>query len=331
MITRIHIRNFKSLVEQEFSLSNLNLLTGINSSGKSSLIQALRMIDKGAALPGHGDFSDLRSKGGSSSGDPAISLEIENDGGQIESVRFSNTQLEIASNHPKRIIEKLIYVSADRLGPQVQLPTTGEDHTISNVGEHGQHCYRFLAEHGSDTVKPPVVNEEKSLRQAVNEWMSVITPDSRLLAEYHKTIDTASLTVNDYRPTNVGFGVSYTLPVIVSLLSSAAESGALVCIENPEAHLHPAAQTKMGELFARCAASGTQVLIETHSDHLLDGIRIAVKRDILPAENTRIYFFTKQNSMTMVESIAVDRKGNIDKWPKGFFDQFMLNGRELLE
>ena len=139
MITRIHIRNFKSLVEQEFSLSNLNLLTGINSSGKSSLIQALRMIDKGAALPGHGDFSDLRSKGGSSSGDPAISLEIENDGGQIGSVRFSNTQLEIAGNHPKRIIEKLIYVSADRLGPQAQLPTTGEDHTISNVGERSEY------------------------------------------------------------------------------------------------------------------------------------------------------------------------------------------------
>ena len=161
--------------------------------------------------------------------------------------------------------------------------------------------------------------------------MALIAPDSSLLAEYHRTLDTASLTVDGHRPTNVGFGVSYVLPVIVSLLSCSANPNALVCIENPEAHLHPAAQTRIGELIARCAASGTQVLIETHSDHLLDGIRIAVKRKILQAESTKIYYFTKQNSMTMAESIAVDQKGNIDKWPEGFFDQFMLNGRELLE
>ena len=77
-----------------------------------------------------------------------------------------------------------------------------------------------------------------------------------------------------YRATNVGFGLSYTLPVIVALL---APAGALCLIENPESHLHPKGQTKLAELAVRASRAGVQVFVETHSDHFMDGVRIAVR------------------------------------------------------
>jgi len=74
-----------------------------------------------------------------------------------------------------------------------------------------------------------------------------------------------------------GFGLSYTLPVITALLVGTLIPNSLVIIENPEAHLHPRGQTEIARLIALCAQVGTQIIIETHSDHLFDGIRIAAK------------------------------------------------------
>ena len=80
---------------------------------------------------------------------------------------------------------------------------------------------------------------------------------------------------SEYRPTNVGFGITYALPIVVSALS--ARPGSLLIVENPEAHLHPRGQVKMGELLCQASEAGIQVLIETHSDHVLNGIRLAVR------------------------------------------------------
>ena len=75
------------------------------------------------------------------------------------------------------------------------------------------------------------------------------------------------------RPTNMGFGVSYALPVITAGLL--APAGSLLVVENPEAHLHPAGQSRVGRFLAHLAASGVQVVAETHSDHVLNGVRLA--------------------------------------------------------
>lgn len=74
---------------------------------------------------------------------------------------------------------------------------------------------------------------------------------------------------------NVGFGISYVLPIVLALVK--AKKGELIILENPEAHLHPRGQRKMGELIARAAQGGVQVIVETHSDHILNGIRFVCK------------------------------------------------------
>ena len=139
--------------------------------------------------------------------------------------------------------------------------------------------------------------------------------------------------VRYYRSTNVGFGLTYILPVLVALLSSSA--GALVLLENPEAHLHPRGQSQAGELIARAASAGIQVIVETHSDHILNGIRVAVKRGLASPEDIALHYFqlpAEYSDMSGIEVISpqIDRDGRLDKWPEGFFDEYGKSLSRLL-
>lgn len=127
------------------------------------------------------------------------------------------------------------------------------------------------------------------------------------------------------RPVHTGFGLTQVLPIVVAALS-AAEDG-LLLVENPEVHLHPAGQAAMGVFLAEVAAAGVQVIIETHSDHVLNGVRRAVKERTLPGHDVALYFFRPRrgdaaDGEAQVYRPFMDADGNIDSWPEGFFDQF---------
>ncbi len=102
----------------------------------------------------------------------------------------------------------------------------------------------------------------------------------------------------------------------------AAREDQIVVVDSPEAHLHPFAQSQMGMLLAHFAAAGVQIIVETHSDHLLNGVRLAVKKGIVGNSDVRIHFFTGAGPTGHgVLSPALDSEGRIDEWPEGFFDQ----------
>ena len=136
---------------------------------------------------------------------------------------------------------------------------------------------------------------------------------------------------NKYRATNVGFGISYTLPIIVAVLSSGP--GSLLLIENPEAHLHPKGQAKMGELLACAASCGVQVVVETHSDHVLNGMRLATYGGKINPDDIQLHFFQRreEDGQSQVISPRLDRDGRIDQWPDGFFDEWDKSLEALLE
>jgi predicted ATPase len=134
------------------------------------------------------------------------------------------------------------------------------------------------------------------------------------------------------RPTNVGFGLTYVLPIITAVIS--ARPGDLLIIENPESHLHPQGQALLGKLFAVAAEHGVQLFIETHSDHVLNGVRVAVKhRDISP-DKVGIFFFERnleaEEHVTEIIQPYLDENGRIDEWPTGFFDEWDKSLFELL-
>lgn len=123
------------------------------------------------------------------------------------------------------------------------------------------------------------------------------------------------------RPANVGYGLTCAFPILVATLL--AKPGQVLIIESPEAHLHPRAQSRMGEILARIASAGVQILVESHSDHVLNGIRLAVKKRIISHSDVAIHFFGGADSEGNhgVISPSIDSQGTIDEWPDGFFDQ----------
>ena len=128
-----------------------------------------------------------------------------------------------------------------------------------------------------------------------------------------------------HRPVHTGFGLTQVLPIVVAALS--ANQDDLLLIENPEVHLHPAGQAAMGAFLSKVTSAGVQVMIETHSDHVLNGIRRAVKNHTLPSEDVALHFFRprredRPGGEPQVESPILGAEGNIDSWPDGFFDQF---------
>ena len=101
-------------------------------------------------------------------------------------------------------------------------------------------------------------------------------------------------------------------------------------IENPESHLHPSAQVEIANLCCKVARNGVQLIIETHSDHFLNAVRVAVKEKIISNTETQIYFFTTNNKEIHVDNLNLDDFGKVDKWPKGFFDEWDNQLEKLL-
>ena len=141
--------------------------------------------------------------------------------------------------------------------------------------------------------------------------------------------------IEGLRAENIGFGVSYSISIVTALLS--AEPGALIMIENPEAHLHPEGQAKLAELICLVAQRGIQVIVETHSDHILNGVLVNCKRFEkegrgIDRENVSIYYFSGQdeNHAVMYEQIQVLPGGQIDYQPKGFFDRIVYDRGYLI-
>ncbi len=234
------------------------------------------------------------------------------------------------------------YLQAERNGPRKFLPMSGRRRL--DLGTRGEYVLQALFEHQdvvlfSSSDPRQIAEYGVRLRDQLEAWLSEISPNARLEFTPVSQADLivggfsfegdSSLRSKAFRATNVGFGLSYVLPVLVALL--ATPRGGLVLIENPEAHLHPRGQTKIGELCARAAAAGVKVLIETHSDHLMDGIRIAVREKILSPEQAAIHYFSRSGSSTSIVTPSIDKSGKLSVWPENFFDQHRRNSAKLLK
>ena len=167
----------------------------------------------------------------------------------------------------------------------------------------------------------------------LDKWMAELSPGLRIHAKKQPEINAVSLgyayehgkdVTADFMPQNVGFGLTYVLPVVTELLR--AKPGDMVIIENPESHLHPAGQAIVGRMCSIAASSGVQLFIETHSDHFLNGVRVAVKDGLIIPDSVRLFFLERETlteaHTSRVLSPSMDKDGRLDSWPKGFFDEW---------
>ena len=229
-------------------------------------------------------------------------------------------------------LRRLTCLTAERLGPRETYPLDDPEF-VSGVGPKGERTAGFLYACADAEVSDGLALEGSPptrLRQ-VEARMNRFFPGCRLAVEKVPRASAVSLRlatsleVEPHLPAHTGFGLSQVLPIIVAALS--AEKKDLLLIENPEIHLHPAGQASMGEFLAEIAAAGRQVILETHSDHVLNGVRRAVKQGKLSCENAALHFFrpregNAEGKSAQVETLRMDQNGRIDTWLEGFFDQF---------
>lgn len=263
-------------------------------------------------------------------------LEIEN----FHNNRGLNNRLKIYGNFD--------FISADRFGPKLTYEVSNTRRV--KVGKYGEFTPFVLNEFKNELIRDSRVYFDKesqkkhSLLTEVNNWLSYILDGMKIKTEVLESVNLSLLKLTNYpeseldfkSPMNMPYGASYVLPIVVSCLSKKIrpniDNYSLVIIENPEAHLHPSAQSKLGQFLTIIANSGVQIIIETHSDHIINGVRIAVKRGLI--NNNQIIFnsFSKTNSLgeNIVEEINIDENGKLDKWPEGFFDQYENDMMELL-
>lgn len=387
MIDRLTLRNYKAFQDAGIPLGPLTLLTGLNSSGKSSVLQSLALLrqsyESGDLMLSTltddereaGRRTDLSGRGfllngelvGLGTGEDAlhedftgaapgrIGLAVDEGPyhyGWTAAAEPEQNFLPLVEAHlpdtsegrlerptgpeattPAFFTAPFQYLHADRISPAEFYP---RDHQVAIgrgfLGVRGEHTVNFLHHHREDTVPdgplrhPKVASDDLIAQTAA--WMGDLCPGVDIEAEIIKGTDAVRLSygfpgtigrTNRRRPSNVGFGLTYVLPVVVACLS--ARPGSLVLLENPEAHLHPQGQTRMAMLAASAAAQGAQVIMETHSDHVLNGVRLAVKQGRVAPDQVLLHFFRGNGTGVEVVTPRVNTDGRIDQWPTGFFDE----------
>ena len=235
----------------------------------------------------------------------------------------------------------LFYVNAERVGPRKTYSLSETSAHGGDLGARGEYALNYLSAYGdrahADDDPRFEGCESRRLAAGIERWLGEVSPGAHLRLEPIADADAliagfsfdreGDVETQRYRATNVGFGLSYALPVLVAMFGP---KGSLCLIENPEAHLHPRGQTKLAELAVRATMAGVQVIAETHSDHFMDGVRVAVRDGLVPPEDAAFHYFERRGAQAVVSSPKIDRDGRLSEWPAGFFDQHEENLARLL-
>lgn len=371
MIEQLELINFKSIDSKIFDFEDLNLFTGLNGAGKSSIIQSLLLLrqsyekhllpEKGISL--HGEYVKIGT------GKDLLFVGADKDCVQINLAWSAGSEISASLNYKKDsdmqplnsqecvtngspyetalFTSQFQYLSADRISPKATYEVS--DYAVNqsrSLGNRGEYTAHFLAVNGDQPITieamqhPAAAN--KTLSGNLDAWMSEITPgtkvNARLLPEInqaslHYQFSSATELTQSFRPENVGFGLTYVLPVVLAVLAS--QPGDLLIVENPESHLHPGGQSLMGKLVSLASRNGVQVFVETHSDHFFNGIRNSVKSGVIESSSVNVFYLSRTTDTAThaacIDEISIDKNGKVEYWPPGFFDQWEKSLQSLLD
>ena len=369
MLEYLHVKNFKTLLSGGFPLAGLNIFSGLNGMGKSSLIQTLLLLrqsyernvlfSRGLLLKGNyaslGTGKDVLSQ---ESQEDAIYLTVKwSEREEPAAFVFDYAaksdlqpvQQQVSIGQPEMLSlfnSNFQYLCADRVAPKSHHELS-EFHIneLNSLGNRGEYTVHYIADHSDQPLENRALIHPSAgsddLLANIDAWMSEIAPGLKVKTEAMPQYNSATLsfafvqgkqTTNEFKPQNVGFGLSYVLPVITSILR--ARPGDLLVIENPESHLHPAGQAVMGRLCTLVANSGVQLVVESHSDHFLNGVRVAIREGVAPKETVSLFFLEREaegdEHASHIRRPQIDELGRIDEWPNGFFDEWDKQLERLL-
>lgn len=374
MITRLSIQNFKLYRRRSTfdDLRAINILTGINGRGKSTLLHSLLLPKQSLAesqwndkllLNGQyvalGNAIDVRNDKNSrvepivfeyETTDGVLSLNFDADSDTAQKLPLVSVNGKAYSQVEKlinfvpageevkmqRLLSGITYIAAERRGPKLNYQPAPEHGQMDAEGEYAP---SLLSQHKDETFSEDVISGitdlfpevgaddimDKSLGGMVNFWLTQMfgftEADSRYVEEanVYVLLFTTTLKEKAAKPTNVGFGYSYVLPILVAGMT--AQSGDSLVIENPEAHLHPKAQSVLGKFLTWVAKYlGVQLFVETHSEHIVNAFRVTIAQQVIAPEELNILFFD-EHFEEYAKRIVVNQRGRISDWPAYFFDQ----------
>ena len=224
---------------------------------------------------------------------------------------------------PLRDEPKVVSESWDERTDNLPVGIKGERTASILLERHEQPCSYFAMDEPAKKHEP--------LNVALDEWASYIGISERIAVTNRQKLG-VSITVGsgggERDLTMVGVGVSQLTPVLTMVLS--VPQGSFVMIEQPELHLHPAAQARLADflLFAR---PDLAFLVETHSEALVTRMRLRAAQEERLRSRLSVLFFEQesQSSGTRARTLNIDEYGNLSDWPDGFFEATQEDLRQL--
>lgn len=245
--------------------------------------------------------------------------------------------------------ENFQYLSAFRFGPQksynrdTSLVVTKKQ--ISKIMGQCEYAVHFLEQYKNHNIpieELAIIDEDTitpdyRLIVQVERWLRLISPNIKINIEpagedfklTYKFSREKNTITEDITALNTGFGITYVLPILIAVLN--ANKDAIILIENPEAHLHPRGQAVLMELISKAVAHGIQIIIESHSDHIINGSLVAVNKKWITPDLLSIYYFEREEHghTALANQLQISETGRIVRPPRGFFDQIDIDLRTL--
>lgn len=339
MLKQLDIKNLKSIDKTSLKLAPLTLLTGANSSGKSTAIQALMLLIKNSQASNRysmeelirylSDFAVIRNKKNNAKSIELTAIDTEN---TSHFLKLTSEGIEKSTQLPylyelEESVQgaELLYLNANRIGAQDLVQVS--ERKVGNLGE-----YLFSS---FDKIKGRKLPDSllrfegsKTISYQLSQWLSFITGSQiELITEKLSDQVKVSFSVKDLdanvSPFNLGAGMSYIAKVIIICLMG--KKGDLILLENPEVQLHPKAQARLGVFLSYIASSGIQLIVETHCEHLINKIAYEVYEDHIQSDDVVIHY--KSDVGSDFETILIDENGEFNNiegdiigFPTGFFD-----------
>lgn len=340
MIKKLKIQGFKSINELTIEMKKFNLFTGINSSGKSSIIQALLLLSQNldneyglnGPLVSVGNYRDSKNYNVNLE---SIKIEAEDDSHLI-GVEFEEEKKRELIGENNSILattmrygnNKLHYLSCNRVGGQ---DIYKKNRTINaGVGINGEYAIDYLCMNNDIPLEDIIVKEKNNytMLAQVNYWLKYIVGANIKVEEIAGTdVVKASYGMIDgkySRPNNVGSGVSYLISIIVMCLGSQKDD--VLIIENPEIHLHPLSQSRLCEFLYFVSNADRQLIVETHSDHIFNALRVGIATNTMVVNNISINFLRLgSDNCTRIHNIEIGEYGRIENPIPNMFDQFQVD------
>lgn len=344
MLDVLQVEGFKCFANVEISLRAMNIFSGTNSSGKSTAIQALLLLCNNAVenssspLNGMwlrlGTFDECRNHRIN-----ARSFRVTAKAGkEIFQVEFHSADddkhdVEVAIASESKAVQELLrldkqhvyYLPANRIGPEDSYLKNFDK--VNFLGNKAEYIIDFLYKHRKLEVLPDLISDPASvtLEYQVNYWLEKLFGIKNNIMDLRLSNSlSVEFSLGDgkpVRPYHMGSGVSYAIGLLISCLS--AKIGDIVIVENPEIHLHPKAQSELTEFLCFTANAGIQVVLETHSDHVFNGIRKAIVKNEINHNDVAVHFFQlDEESLSSNTLIELNEHGRVTTHKKGLFDQF---------